>query len=526
MGYNYHNEDDVLKYFKYKKGENDMKKLLSLTVASAMVLSSTGMLVSAAPNSFGVEPESTVSAGLALKIKGASGSYGNYATSAEALNLKVSSANTASEVNAKAVLDMSSVAEKWDEYVSAGTTALVKSLGVSEADARAAVLENVSLAGSTFTIKVTADSAVKNESGKDVTLVWSEAAADLFEQNGETVYTEGDNTVYTVQMKVKGTNAAFDEYFTADALDEISLEILGSTVTGIGGPYSIKAEFDGNVSIDVPGDNDMTVTIDEEDTCYVKVSKRTSGGGGGGGSVSTPKPTVTPTPKPTETPSTEPTETPSEEPTATVEPQKGGTSSGAKLNYEGGFAYINGYDNEDGTSEVRPENNITRAEVAAIFYRLLTDESKEKFAATENSFSDVNAEQWFNEAVSVVAAAGIVNGYDDGTFKPDAEITRAEFAAIVSRFTTLVYDGENKFSDTDSHWAKDAINNVAMTGWINGYEDGSFGPDNKITRAEAIAIINRVLYREVGGDYGQSQWSDNTTDKWYYNDVEEATTSK
>ncbi len=535
-----------------------MKKLLSMIVASSLALSSTAMLASATENAFGIESNSTVGAGLDLKIKGTSGLYGDYADEANALNIAVSQVNPESGVSVQAKLDMSAVAEKWNEYVQAGTDALVNGAGLSEEAARAAVLANVSLADSTFTLKVTTDSAVTNGLGDNV-LTWSTVARSLFEQDGEIVVTEesgaevvepsaspsvepsgepvvepsiepqsgeianteSDKNVYTVNMKVKATNAELDRYFNSDTLGEISVVINDSKVTGIGGPYSIKAEFDGNILIDVPGDeNDMTIALDEEDTCYVMLSKRTSNGGGGG----VVKPTATPTVKPTETPSTEPTETPSTEPTEapSVEPQKGGTANGAKLNYEEKFAYIQGYDEEDGSSSVRPENNITRAEVAMIFYRLLTAESREKFESNENSFTDVNVEDWFNTAISTATAAGIINGYDDGTVRPNNAITRAEFAAIVSRFTSLVYEGDNKFNDTDSHWAKDSINNVAMTGWINGYEDGSFGPEKNITRAEAVTIINRLLYRTIAPAENTSKWNDNTNSMWYYNDMEAA----
>ena len=532
-----------------------MKKLLSMIVASSLALSSTAMLASATENAFGIESNSTVGAGLDLKIKGTSGLYGDYADEAGALNIAVSALSPEAGITAQAKLDMRAVAEKWNEYVQAGTDALVNGAGLSAEAARAAVLANVSLADSTFTLKIKTDSAVTNGLGDNV-LIWSTAAGSLFEQDGEIVVTEesgaevvepsvspgvepsvspgvepqsdesaiaeSSKNVYTVNMKVKATNEELDSYFNSDALGEISVVINNSKVTGIGGPYAIKAEFDGNVLIDVPGDeNDMTIVLDEEDTCYVKLSKRSSSGGGGGGIV---KPTATPTAEPTETPSAEPTETPSTEPTETpsVEPQKGGTANGAKLNYEEKFAYIQGYDEEDGSSSVRPENNITRAEVAMIFYRLLTAESREKFESNENPFTDVNAEDWFNTAISTATAAGIINGYDDGTVRPNNAITRAEFTAIVSRFTSLVYEGDNKFNDTDSHWAKEAINNVAMTGWINGYEDGSFGPEKYITRAEAVTIINRLLYRTIEPAENNSKWNDNANSKWYYDDMEAA----
>ena len=159
---------------------------------------------------------------------------------------------------------------------------------------------------------------------------------------------------------------------------------------------------------------------------------------------------------------------------------------------------------------------------------MLDDESREKFRTQENEFSDVNEGDWYNNNISTVAAAGIVNGYDDGTFLPNNKITRAEFATIAARFTSLVHEGENLFTDIDGHWAAEYINNAAITGWVNGYDDGTFKPNAEITRAEAITLINRVLYRYVlEEDLHEDMivWSDNTPDKWYYTAVQEATNS-
>ncbi len=489
-----------------------MKKLLSLTLALAISLSSMGMFAAAAPNRFGVETESQVDVGLDIKIKGASGTYGDYDTEANPLTNRVSSSNPVGKVNAKATIDMTEVAAKWNEYITAGANYIATHWGFDAATARAAVLEYTDLSDSSFTITITADSAITNPDGADVELVWSDAASDLFEQDGVATYTEGGNTVYTVNMKIKADNEALDEYFTSDNMGEISLEIADSEAYGIGGPYPITAEFTGTIAINVPDDDDMTVTFTDTDISYVKQIRKP------GGSVTTP----------TEAPTDEPTEAPTETPAVSAEPQTAGTANGATLNYEDHYAYIIGYDTEDGTSEVRPENPITRAEVATIFYRLLTEESRAKFRTQENEFTDVNKGDWYNNGISTVAAAGIVNGYDDGTFRPDNKITRAEFAMIASRFSSLIHEGDNLFTDTDGHWAKDAINNAAITGWVNGYDDGTFKPDAQITRAEAITLINRVLYRYVEHDDlhpDMITWVDNTPDKWYYTNMQEATNS-
>lgn len=161
------------------------------------------------------------------------------------------------------------------------------------------------------------------------------------------------------------------------------------------------------------------------------------------------------------------------------------------LNTVDHYAYIRGY--EDGT--VRPNGNITRAEVATIFYRLLSTDAKAAFETTENNFSDVSADAWYNLSVSTLAKAGIINGYPDGTFNPNGNITRAELVSLISKFFTEIDVGDSKFSDIDGHWAAKMINEAFVMGIINGYADGSFKPDQFVTRAEAMKIINGVLGR-------------------------------
>ena len=160
------------------------------------------------------------------------------------------------------------------------------------------------------------------------------------------------------------------------------------------------------------------------------------------------------------------------------------------LNTTDHFAYIVGY----GNGEVRPQNNITRAEVATIFFRLLTDDVRD--LTKPNRYSDVTRADWYNTAVSTLSSMGIITGYPDGTFRPNAAITRAEFAAIAARFD---HDGDKtaaKFSDIANHWAKDEISIAYNNGWINGYPDGTFGPQRDITRAETMTLVNRVLNRQ------------------------------
>ena len=196
------------------------------------------------------------------------------------------------------------------------------------------------------------------------------------------------------------------------------------------------------------------------------------------------------------------------------------------LNGKDHYAYIIGYGNND----VRPQNNITRAEVATIFFRLLTDETREANMTKSNGYNDVKDGDWFCCAVSTLSKMGIIKGYEDGSFKPNDPISRAEFAAIAARFDPNGDKTPASFFDVTSHWAKDEISIAANHGWIKGYEDGSFKPDQKITRAETMTLVNRVLNRlpETKDDLHKDMktWVDNMDETaWYYLAVQEATNS-
>jgi len=196
------------------------------------------------------------------------------------------------------------------------------------------------------------------------------------------------------------------------------------------------------------------------------------------------------------------------------------------LNGDDHFDYVVGY--SDGL--VHPERNITRAEVASIFFRLLQDDVREKNLTDQNPFNDVFTDDWFNVAVSTMYDMDIVYGRDNNNFDPNAYITRAEFAAIAARFDSEGYSGENLFTDIDGHWAANQINRAAEKGWISGYPDGTFGPDRYITRAEAVTMINRVLNRlpESADALHEDMnvFPDNMdTTAWYYLAIQEATSS-
>ena len=271
---------------------------------------------------------------------------------------------------------------------------------------------------------------------------------------------------------------------------EVPASVSGSE-GGVNGTFSFNGwkKDDGTV---LTGEQQLTADLTLHGVWTF--TKKSSGGGGGGGGH---KPTVT---------------IPDDVPTG--------------LNGDDHFAYIVGYPN----GNVEPNGNITRAEVATIFFRLLTEEVRTANSTQSNSLSDVTRGQWFNHAVSTLSSMGIVKGHNDGTFAPNAPITRAEFAAIAARFDDKNRDTSSKFTDIASHWAKNEIGIAANKGWINGYPDGTFRPNQYITRAEAMTLVNRVLNRlpENSSDLLDSmiKWPDNSdASAWYYLAVQEATNS-
>mgnify|MGYP001129462905 CR=1 FL=1 len=201
------------------------------------------------------------------------------------------------------------------------------------------------------------------------------------------------------------------------------------------------------------------------------------------------------------------------------------TSVPSMLNGDDHYAYIQGY--ADGT--VRPNAKITRAQVATIFFRLLDEDVRSDYLTTYNTFPDVNADYWANTAISTMASLGVINGRNSGLFDPDAYITRAEFAAICARFDDSNVSGFDSFTDTFGHWAEEEIGRAAALGWIQGYDDGTFRPNQYITRAQAVTMINRVLCRlpEDEDDLlpGMSVWTDCREGDWCYLAIQEATNS-
>ena len=196
-----------------------------------------------------------------------------------------------------------------------------------------------------------------------------------------------------------------------------------------------------------------------------------------------------------------------------------------KLNTADHFAYVQGY--PDGT--VKPAGNITRAETAAILFRLMDDASRKTYYSTKSGFRDVASGSWYNTYVATLNNAGVITDSSNGCFRPNEAITRAELAAMLAKFSETT-GAANYFNDVSaSYWAANAIAICAKLGWITGYPDGTFRPDKNVTRAELMAMINRATGRAPkSADAflpGMKTWSDNTADKWYYLDVQEATNS-
>ncbi len=196
-----------------------------------------------------------------------------------------------------------------------------------------------------------------------------------------------------------------------------------------------------------------------------------------------------------------------------------------KLNNVDHFAYLQGYPDKT----IRPNHLVTRAEASAIFFRLLDRKYKEEVRSNQNEFRDIMSKSWYNKHISTLAKGKIINGYQDGTFRPNNPITRAELAVIASRFDKLELNAKSPFSDTKGHWAEKYIASAAKKGWIEGYINGTFKPDNYITRVELVSFVNNVLGRHVNKQdilSGVVEFKDlNNRNAWYYGAINAATNS-
>ena len=306
----------------------------------------------------------------------------------------------------------------------------------------------------------------------------------------------------TIHYVYAAGGQAAEDYISAALADGASYSVPSPVIAGFTASQT-------TVSGTIRGENvELTVIYTVEEGPVVPVTPPV-----------TPVTPVTPTPGPTVIPDT-PTPL---DPGTTITDEDVPLAGAVGLNDVDHFAYIIGYDED----HVRPLNNITRAEVATIFFRLMTDEYRNANWSTSNDFSDVQAGSWYNNAISTCANAGALNGYADGSFKPNASITRAEFAAIAARFLSDEYtdDGTGDFSDTANHWAAKEIRLAAKAGWVRG-DGNKFRPNDPITRAEVMTIVNRMLDRIPDADHmldTMKKWVDNPEDAWYYEAVQEAT---
>lgn len=468
----------------------------------------------------------------------------------------------------KATLDMSVVKEKFDDLVASAKLAIYAK-GGENVDTLLTELEGISVTGNfTITIKIPAGIVVpdtaKNGSNMDG---FNEGAKDIFEETGRS-FSANEATI-SIKVKDDQTKASLE----GDIGNDITFTIEGVGVEAFG-TYKVEGKLDGSTVIggDIATVNYVTEPTgeivgeaEEYDAVTIIAKKATSIGGGGGGGSATEKPTeykveyiVDDTVIKTETTvnkevkpgKTVPDEKegyefvgwykdkeltkPASDPLKVTGDTKlygkfvvKGTGDGPVLNTDDHFAYIIGY--VDGT--VRPLNNIVREEVATIFFRLLTEEAGEAMHKDIAPFSDVPSTRWSSTAIATLANGGYITGRPDGTFGPSDYITRAEFATIAARFTKTAEGNGIEFSDVQKHWAKNYIEACAASGLITGYTDGTFKPDQYITRAEAMAIVNRMLNRAVDAEGIKAveddiyYFGDNEENTWCYYIVLEATNS-
>lgn len=295
---------------------------------------------------------------------------------------------------------------------------------------------------------------------------------------------------YTLHFDANGGEGTMGDLTYTHGQDQ-SLTKCGFTRSGYGFLGWATAE-NGNVAYH----DQQSLSITQDTTLYAVWKQQPNQGGSGGGhhnSGGTQE-------KPDETPPT-------------------------TLNDTDHYAYIVGY--EDGT--IRPNGHITRAEAATVFFRLLTDKARDANLTDRSPYPDVSAGDWYNKAIATLSRMGILSGYEDGSFRPNATVTRAEFAAMAARFDTEAKPVDTPFTDLTGCWAADEIAKAYGKGWVNGYGDNTFRPNGPITRAEAVTLINRVLRRlpETDKDLlpDERTWPDNPETFWGYLALQEASNS-
>lgn len=329
----------------------------------------------------------------------------------------------------------------------------------------------------------------ENQCSKDLSFVPQAGRDNLYQIGSYVAVFEAQQ--YTLHFDANGGEGTMGDLTYTHGQDQ-SLTKCGFTRAG----YDFlgwATAADGNVAYH----DQQSLSITQDTTLYAVWKQQPNQGGSGGGHHNSGSGTQE---KPDETPPT-------------------------TLNDTDHYAYIVGY--EDGT--IRPNGHITRAEAATVFFRLLTDEARDANLTDRSPYPDVSAGDWYNKAIATLSRMGILSGYEDGSFRPNATVTRAEFAAMAARFDTEAKPVDTPFTDLTGCWAADEIAKAYGKGWVNGYGDNTFRPNGPITRAEAVTLINRVLRRlpETDKDLlpDERTWPDNPETFWGYLALQEASNS-
>lgn len=328
----------------------------------------------------------------------------------------------------------------------------------------------------------------ENQCSKDLSFVPKAGTDNLYQSESYVAVFEAQQ--YTLHFDANGGEGTMGDLTYTHGQDQ-SLTKCGFTRAG----YDFlgwATAADGNVAYH----DQQSLSITQDTTLYAVWKQQPNQGGSGGGHHN----------------SGGTQENPDETPPTT-------------LNDTDHYAYIVGY--EDGT--IRPNGHITRAEAATVFFRLLTDKARDANLTDRSPYPDVSAGDWYNKAVATLSRMGILSGYEDGSFRPNATVTRAEFAAMAARFDTEAKPVDTPFTDLTGCWAADEIAKAYGKGWVNGYGDNTFRPNGPITRAEAVTLINRVLRRlpETDKDLlpDERTWPDNPETFWGYLALQEASNS-
>lgn len=330
----------------------------------------------------------------------------------------------------------------------------------------------------------------KNQCSTDQNFVPQAGTDNLYQSGSYVAVFEAQQ--YTLRFNANGGEGTMEDLTYTHGQDQ-SLTKCGFTRAG----YDFlgwATAADGNVAYH----DQQSLSITQDTTLYAVWKQQPNQGGSGGGHHNSGSGGTQE--KPDETPPT-------------------------TLNDTDHYAYIVGY--EDGT--IRPNGHITRAEAATVFFRLLTDEARDANLTDRSPYPDVSAGAWYNKAIATLSRMGILSGYEDGSFRPNATVTRAEFAAMAARFDTEAKPVDTPFTDLTGCWAADEIAKAYGKGWVNGYGDNTFRPNGPITRAEAVTLINRVLRRlpETDKDLlpDERTWPDNPETFWGYLALQEASNS-